>query len=399
MQTAEGGVAAPRAIVSPALFQMLDVPPVLGRTLIAEDERPGATAAVMSAAAWQRFFASDPAVLGRSVTLNGTPFTIVGVMPTGFDYPERSTMFWTPLAPSPDGGTRAFGNFVARLSPERLTRRRHRRGQCHRPRAPDPDASRGLWRVAGAGTTTATSNCHHGRPAGAGSGMRPSGRDSKVLSVKELIVSPIRPALAVLGFAVVLVLLIVCANVANLLLARGTSRHREIGVRLAIGAGRGRIVRQIVTESVLLSLIGGLAGTIVAMAGVQLVKTLATIDTPRLFQLSINLGNGSLLPRIDELRVESALLLFATAIATLSGVIFGLAPAISMSRINYVRTICAGTATRSDGSHPSRVPIRGMLVVAQVGHRHDPPGRGWTAGPHLCETAQRRSGLRRERTC
>jgi hypothetical protein len=117
LSTPEGPVAAPRALVSPALFEMLGVPAQLGRTLIAEDERADADAAVISAAAWQQFFGSDPSVLGRRITLNSTSFTIVGVMPAGFDYPEPATMFWTPLAPRPGPGTNAFGNTVALLRP------------------------------------------------------------------------------------------------------------------------------------------------------------------------------------------------------------------------------------------------------------------------------------------
>lgn len=111
----DGPVGAPRAIVSPVLFEMLGIPPQLGRTLVADDERPGAEAAVISAEAWHRFYGADPAVLGRSITLNDTPYTIVGVMPPGFDFPERSMMFWTALAPRPGPGTNVFGNAVAML--------------------------------------------------------------------------------------------------------------------------------------------------------------------------------------------------------------------------------------------------------------------------------------------
>ena len=365
-QTPEGTVAAPRAIVSPALFEMLGVPAQLGRTLTAEDERPDAAAAVMSAAAWQRFFASDPAVLGRTVTLNGTPFTIVGVMPPGFDYPERSTMFWTAMAPRPDGDTRAFGNFVALLRPDAslvaATEEANVIGGALRTPTP----------VAGYGVPA--SPAPPAPPATATMGGPPAeSRDAanrprfEVLAVKDLMVAPIRPALRLLVGAVVLVLLIVCANVANLLLARGTARHREIGVRLAIGASRGRIVRQIMTESAVLSVIGGFAGAGAAIAGVRLVKALATVDTPRLFQLSINLGNGSLLPRIDELAVDGTLLAFATAIALASGMLFGLAPAMSIARINYARIIGAGTSARSESAYPSRGLVRNALVVAQVG--------------------------------
>ena len=120
LQTGDGTIAAPRAIVSPILFEMLGVAAQLGRTLLPSDERANAEAAVISAAAWQRFFGSDPAVLGQKVTLNNTAFTIVGVMPPGFDYPERSTMFWTVLAPRPGPGTSVFGNVIAKLKSRRV---------------------------------------------------------------------------------------------------------------------------------------------------------------------------------------------------------------------------------------------------------------------------------------
>jgi putative ABC transport system permease protein len=364
VQTPEGVVAAPRAIVSPALFEMLGVPAQLGRTLLPEDEQPNATAAVMSAAAWQSLFGNDPSVLGRSVTLNGTPFTIVGVMPPGFDYPERVTMFWTPLAPRPDGAARAFGNFIGLLKPgvslSAATDEANVIGAALRT----PTIPSGYGASTAPAPPPAPATATMGGPPAADQDSAPRPR-FEVLSVKDLIVSPIRPALRILTFVVVLVLLIVCANVANLLLARGTARHREIGVRLAIGAGRGRIIRQIITESAVLSLVGGAAGAAVAVGGVHLVKTLATVDTPRLFQLSINLGDGSLLPRVDELGVDVTLLSFATVIALISGVVFGLAPAISMARVNYARTLGVGTS-RSEAAQPQRSAVRSFLVVAQV---------------------------------
>ncbi len=144
LHTADGPVAAPRAIVSPALFEMLGVAAQLGRTLIPEDERPNADAAVISAAAWQHFFGSDPSVLGRQVTLNNTSFTIVGVMPPGFDYPERATMFWTPLAPRPGPGTNPFGNVVATAESRRVHCRSDRRSECDRLGAPRDTTHHGL---------------------------------------------------------------------------------------------------------------------------------------------------------------------------------------------------------------------------------------------------------------
>jgi predicted permease len=364
LATADGTVAAPRAIVSPALFEMLGIAPLLGRTLGAADERGDAEAAVISYGGWQRFFGGDPAIVGTSVTLNNTPFTIVGVMPPGFDYPERSTVFWTPLAPRPGPGTNPFGNVVAKLRAGiSLAAATDEAAAIGTPLRPPPmRAGYGAAPPAAPPLppATATMGGQFARE------INLEGRPRfEVLRVKDLIVAPIRPSMRVLAVAVIAVLLIVCANVANLLLVRGSARQREIGVRLALGASRGRIIRQIVAESVVLSLAGGLAGVAIAVAGVQLVRLLATVETPRLFQLSIDLGNGSLLPRIGEFGVDASVLGFALLIAAATGVIFGLAPALSMSGSRAFSAIRLGATIRTPGaSTPHR--LRDLLVVLQV---------------------------------
>jgi predicted permease len=360
LMTAEGPVAAPRAIVSPALFDMLGIPAQLGRTLLPEDERPDSDAAVISAAAWQQFFGSDPAVLGRRVTLNGIGFTIVGVMPPGFDYPEAATLFWTAQAVRPGPGTNAFGNAIAKLregvSLEAATAEANAIGGTVRP--PQPQVGFG----AGAPPPAPATATLGGQLSGAlDLANRPR---FEVLRVKDQIVNPIRPQLRVLASAVLVVLLIACANVANLLLARGTARQREIGVRLAIGAGRGRVVRQLLTESVVLALAGGVGGIAVSLGAVRLVERLSTVDTPRLFQLSINLGSGSLLPRASELGVDAATLVAAFVIAALAGLAFGLAPALHVSRTS-VAAAMSSSATRT-GASPAGQRLRSLLVVSQV---------------------------------
>jgi predicted permease len=362
IMTAEGRIAAPRAIVSPALFEMLGVQAQLGRTLTADDERPDADAVVMSDAAWQRFFGRDPAALGRTVMLQNTPYTVVGVMPPGFEFPERATMFWTALAPRAGDGRNAFGNAIGLLkegvSLEAAIDEANGLGAALR--VPPPKV--GFGALPAPPPTPATATLGGAPRLDAELANRPR---FDVLKVKDLMIAPIRPSITVLAAAVIVVLLIVCANVANLMLARGTSRQREVGVRLAMGAGRGRIVRQVLTESAVLSLLGSVLGIALAAAGVELVKTLATVDTPRLFQLSLNLGDGSLLPRVGELRADGTLLLFAVAVSLLTSLLFGLAPAIDMARTNYARAIGA-SSTRHDLARPSRQRVRNLLVVAQV---------------------------------
>ena len=363
LETPEGHISAPRAIVSPSLFEMLGVPAQLGRTLLPEDERVAAEAVVISDTAWRRFFNADPDVLGRRITLLTASFTIVGVMPPHFEYPERSTLFWTPLAPRPGTGTNAFGNVIAKLKPgvsiAAATEEANAIGSAVRT----PSAVQGYG--ASALPPPPPVSATLGGPPHIDTDIVARPR-FEVIAIKNLIVDPIRPAMHVLAGAVVVLLLIVCANVANLLLARGTARQREIGVRLAIGAGRGRIIRQLVTESAVLSIAGGAAGILVAAVCVQLVRTLATVDTPRLYQLSINLGDGSLLPRIGELRMDASLVTFAAGIALVAGFVFGFAPAVFLSQTHATRSIAGGGSTRFDSSHSSRGRLRSALVVAQV---------------------------------
>jgi predicted permease len=334
MATPGGNVRVITSRVSPSLFEMLGTRPLLGRTLMAEDERPDANTAVISAAAWERFFASDPLVLGRSVELNRDSFVIVGVMPREFDFPSRDIQFWLPLAPRVGQGQSQFGQVLAKLQPgislDAATHEANVIGASLQPTA----APRFNFGVPSA-PPPPPGGATMGGPRSIDSAQAANAPRFQVLSVKELTVAPIRRTLLVLAAAVGVVLLIVCANVANLLLARGTARQREIGVRIALGAGRGRIVRQMLTESVVLSLLGGIAGTLVAIACVRLVKTLATVDTPPLFQISANLENGSMLPRINELAIDPAILMFALGMSVITGVVFGLAPAVYASRLTF----------------------------------------------------------------
>jgi putative ABC transport system permease protein len=181
----------------------------------------------------------------------------------------------------------------------------------------------------------------------------------RLTRLHDEVVDPFRPALRVFLAAVAVVLLIVCANVANLLLARGTSRARELAVRLAIGAGHARLARQILTECLVLSSIGGALGAMLGAAGVQLVKQLATIDAQGVFRISFG---GDLLPRLNEVGVDGRILMIAAALSIATSIIFGLLPALQLSRVSHLQAM----GTRGGGSSRGETRTRTLLVVGQL---------------------------------
>jgi ABC-type antimicrobial peptide transport system permease subunit len=173
--------------------------------------------------------------------------------------------------------------------------------------------------------------------------------------------APVKPALIVLSGAVALVLLIACVNVANLLLARTAARQREIAIRLAIGAGRGRLIHQALTESVLLALVGGVAGIALALGGVRLLRTLAA-SLPRR-----DVGPGVAFPRLDEIGIDPSVLAFTLIASVVTGVLFGLAPVHRQSRPNPMDTLREGAGTSASGFNLfRRNRVQGLLVVAEI---------------------------------
>ena len=310
--------------VSPSLLSVLRVSPALGRGFDETDEQT----VLLSHSLWQRRFGGEPSAIGRSVTLNGASYRIIGVMPAGFHFPP----FWAEKA-------ELWIPFV--IPPERATDRGSRSLRIF-ARLRDGVS----LQQAQAEMTTIASRLQRAYPEfyGVDSGAR-------VLSLAEVTVGKVRPALIVLLSAVTFLLLIACANVANLLLARASGRQKEIALRLALGAARWRLVRQLLAESLTLSAIGGALGLLLAWAAVHALAA------------SIPEASHFTLPRYQELGIGVVVILFTFAVCAATGVLFGLAPALQFSRLDLQATLKEGG---HGASRQSRTPLRSLLVVGEV---------------------------------
>lgn len=306
--------------VSSALFAMLGAQPVLGRPFTpAEEKRNEEQPIILSYPAWQQYFAGDMTVLNRKIALDGHPAVIIGVMPNGFRFPDQASEFWTPLDLTPPvRGEIKFATPLARLK-DGIT-----------------------VETAAAEATTIVARLRQTYPAERV--VTPA--SFEIPSLKDEMVRPVRSALLVLMVAVAFVLLIACSNVANLLLARGTARRRELTIRMALGAGRLRLVRQTITESLLLGLMGGTAGLAVAAAGLGLLRNLHSANVPR----------------IDAAGMDFGVLAFTLALGILTSLLFGLVPSLRLSRESHAN-VMKNTAARQASD---RGPIWNLVLISET---------------------------------
>jgi len=308
------------ARVSARLFEMLGVRPLLGRTFTDEEDQPGhENVAIISESLWKRRFGTDPNVLGQSVTLSAASYTIIGVMPPGFPFPDRETDLWTPIAFTARQAQQHGSHFLTVIG--RLKN--------------------------GVGTSEADAELK--TIAARLAEQYPNsnaGWSTFITPLQDYQIRDIKPSLIFLLGSVALVLLIACANVANLLLARATARQKEIAIRTALGASRGRIARQLLTESILLAFIGGSVGLVLAWWGMEALLALAPDD----------------LQQVKHVALDIQVLAFTLAVSMLTGIVFGLVPAIQASNPNLNETLKEGGRGTASGSHS----VRSSLVIVEV---------------------------------
>ncbi len=316
----------PGAQVGDAFFTVMHAQPLFGRVFTAEEQQEGKDlVVVLSYGLWQRRFAGDPNIVGKLIKLSARDYTVIGVMPADFQSLPVGLLNWTaefyrPVAEQPAEKDRSSRHLraIARLKPgvtlEQAQTEMNLLARQLSQEHPNDNANTGVHLV----------------------------------TLREDLVGRLRPALFMLFGAVAFVLLIACANVGNLLLARSTARHKEIAIRAALGAGRDRLVRQFLTESLLLSLAGGTLGIVAAVWATTLIEASA----------------AKFLPTLGHIEIDTKVLVFTAVISVVTGIVFGILPAWRASRPDLNQTLSDGG--RSAGAASTRSPLRSALVVAEV---------------------------------
>jgi putative ABC transport system permease protein len=309
------------ARVTTDFFQVLGRTPMLGRTFTAQEGQLGSqNVAILSYGVWQRRFAGSREALGQTLKMNEEVYTVVGVMPADFEFPGR-TEIWTPMAMTSQNWQQRGGHYLGGVG-----------------RLKDGATLAG----ARADLNTIAARAEQQFP---GSNL---GWDTTMQTLQEATVGKVRPAMMTLTAAVGFVLLIACVNLANLLLSRSTARRREMGIRSSLGVGRARLIRQLLTESVLLGLLGAVFGLALAWAGTRLLVNV----------------NPNILPRARNIALDARALGFTAAIAVLTGLLFGLAPALHMAKTDLTAALRDGGRGNAIGFRRNR--LRSVLVVGEV---------------------------------
>ncbi|HET9531826.1 MAG TPA: ABC transporter permease, partial [Blastocatellia bacterium] len=315
-----------QSMVSPNLFPLLGAVPAAGRTFLPEEAQVGKDdVVILSYGLWQRTFGGRPDIVGQPVTINGINFTVVGVMRSEFYFLFRNVDIWLPLS------------FNTRYNPNNTATNRAAGalGLIGRSR---PGVT---LEQARADLSTIASNLEQQYP------QTNTGLGVTLVPLHEQVTEEVRPALLVLLGAVGFVLLIACANVATLLLARSAARRKEFAIRTALGAARARLMRQLLTESILLSLVGGAAGLMLAAWGIEIILSLSPAG----------------IPRQSEIGIDAWVLLFTFGLSIITGIAFGIAPSLQVSSTQPGESLKEGGRASAGAT---RQQLRSILIVSEI---------------------------------
>ena len=317
--------SVPAVRASANFLNVLGVDPIVGRTFQPDEDKPGGPkVTILTYGLWQRRFGGDASIVGRAITINGESYTVIGVLPASFQFALRPADLWLPYQPTPNQLSRRFmhgTNLIGRLKS-----------------GVTADQAQSELSVIAGRIEQQFKESHAGTVA-------------TLVPLQEEVVGTVRPILMVLLAAVGFVLLIACANVASLLLTRSLARAKEVAIRSALGASRGRVIQQLLTESVVLSVIGGAAGLLIAYWG-----------TPALVA-ALPQSQLNAMPFLKSLHIDARILAFSFVLSLLTGIFFGLAPALQSSRLDLNETLKEGGRNSSAGAGHR---LRSALVVSEI---------------------------------